>query len=78
MQLNRVFAQSSWAFFYMNDKLENIKNIPLGKGPLGIALTKDDKFLLVADWYEHKVRVINTNTLNKNNKILRFNICQST
>ena len=44
-------------------KLENIKNISLGKGPLGIALTKDDKLLLVADWYDNKVRVINTNTL---------------
>ena len=44
--------------------LTNIKNIPLGRGPLGIALTKDNKFLLVADWYDDKVRVIDTNHLN--------------
>ena len=31
MQLNRVFAQFSWAFFCMNDKLENIKKLNVSK-----------------------------------------------
>ena len=37
-----------------------VKNIPVGAGPVGIAVNPDGSEVYIADWYEHTVFILDT------------------